>query len=57
MWYIETGESNVEKIKCPECDCIQDAIVEHTLPFATYVHHCENCGHIIMESEWIKINQ
>lgn len=43
------------RIKCPECGTIQDAIVEHTFPFSTYVHHCENCGYVIMESEWEEI--
>lgn len=39
-------------IKCPACDTVQAAIVEHTIPFGTYIHHCEKCKYIIMESEW-----
>ena len=39
-------------IKCPACDAVQGAIVEHTVPFGTYIHHCENCKYIIMESEF-----
>jgi len=45
-------EFHVEKIVCPECDWIQEAKVEHTIPWHTYVHTCEKCKHIIMESEW-----
>jgi hypothetical protein len=48
-----------ERIVCPNCDSIEDAIVEaHQgiaethLPFEVYVHHCINCGYIILESEW-----
>jgi len=40
------------KIVCPECDSVQDAIVEGAWPWPIYVHHCTNCKHIIMESEW-----
>lgn len=41
-------------IKCPACDTVQAAIVEHTVPFGTFIHNCENqkCQYIIMESEW-----
>ena len=46
-----------EKIKCPECNTIQNAEVELTIPFATYIHECEKCGYIIMESEWIKVEE
>lgn len=45
------------RIKCPECGTIQDAIIEHTLPFSTYVHFCEKCGYVIMESEWEEIKE
>ncbi len=44
-------ESHTETIKCPECGKIQDAVVEHTWPWYSYIHNCE-CGHTIMESEW-----
>jgi len=47
---------HIEKIKCPECLTVQNAKVEHTRPFYTYVHHCEKCGLIIMESEWKEVN-
>ena len=43
------------RIKCPECGKIQDAIVEHTIPFNTYIHLCEKCGYVIMEDEWEEI--
>lgn len=39
-------------IKCPACYTVQSAIVEHTIPFGTYIHHCVNCDYTIMESEW-----
>jgi acetone carboxylase gamma subunit len=41
-----------ETIKCPECNTIQQARVEHTIPWYTYIHECTNCGYMIMESEW-----
>lgn len=41
-----------EKIVCPECGQIQYAKVEDTIPFPTYIHECEKCEYIIMESEW-----
>ena len=41
-----------EKIVCPECGYIQYAKVEDTIPFPTYIHECEECKYIIMESEW-----
>lgn len=48
-------ESHKETIECPECKCVQQAIVEHTVPFASYVHICDNCKYIIMESEWKRV--
>ena len=44
--------THTEKIKCPDCGTIQDAIVEHTIPFHTYLHNCEKCNLTIMESDW-----
>jgi len=44
--------THTEKIKCPDCGTIQDAIVEHTIPFHTYLHVCEKCSFTIMESDW-----
>jgi hypothetical protein len=41
-----------EMIICPQCDSNQDAWVEHTEPFYSYVHWCGECGYCIMESEW-----
>lgn len=48
-------ESHAEKIICPECKSIQDAIVEHTPLWNMYVHECTECGYIIMESEWERV--
>ena len=44
-----------EVIECPECKTVQWAEVEHTEPFYSYVHECDNCKLVIMESEWKKI--
>lgn len=43
---------HTEQIECPECNTIQWAKVEHTIPFWTKIHDCINCGFKIMESEW-----
>ena len=45
-------ESHEEQIKCPECGQIQTAVVLHTFPWWSYIHECEKCKYIIMESEW-----
>jgi len=45
-------EKHTEKIKCPDCGTIQDATVEHTVPFFTYLHICTKCDFTIMESDW-----
>jgi Zn ribbon nucleic-acid-binding protein len=45
-------KSHVETIQCPECKTIQDALVLHTMPLATYIHDCVKCEYTIMESEW-----
>lgn len=51
-----------EVIRCPECDSIQSAEVHvptdenDLMPFAAYVHHCEACGYVILESEWEVVN-
>jgi hypothetical protein len=42
-------------IECPECETIQAAIVEHTIPFGTYIHRCKKCNYTIMESEWKEV--
>lgn len=44
-----------EKIKCPECGTIQEAEVEQSIPWWIYIHECEKCKYIIMESEWIRV--
>lgn len=41
-----------ELINCPACACVQQAMVEHMIPFASYVHECTECGYIITESDW-----
>jgi len=42
---------HLEEIICPNCKKEQQAEVQHTHPFWTYIHNCE-CGYTIMESEW-----
>lgn len=44
-----------ELIYCPDCDSIQEATVQHTVPFWTYFHICTNCQYAIMESEWNRV--
>lgn len=43
-----------ELIVCPSCDAQQMATVtKHAShPWPSYVHTCEACGYVIMESEW-----
>ena len=48
-------EYHLDIIKCPSCDYLQIGKVEHTIPFASYVHECNNCHYIIMESEWDRV--
>lgn len=46
------------KIECPECGSIEIAVEDHTTePFSTYLHSCNKCGHVIMESEWNRITE
>lgn len=42
---------HTDRIRCPECGAEQEAIVEHTWPWWSFVHLCK-CGYIITESEW-----
>ena len=51
-WYEIMKKKYKEKIICPECGQIQYAKVEDTIPFPTYIHKCEKCEYIILESEW-----
>jgi uncharacterized protein (DUF2225 family) len=48
---------HTETIRCPDCGLIQDAIVEHTIPFYSYVHTCTFCGYTVMESDWEKVQE
>lgn len=50
-------ESHTEIIECPLCMKQQEATVNHTTPFYSYVHECEKCQYVIMESEWNKIEK
>lgn len=40
-------------IECPECGSHEIAIEDYTtVPYPTYLHSCNKCGYVIMESEW-----
>ncbi len=58
-WRLEQFKAEQKQsavmIKCPSCDYVQAAIIEHSVPFNTYIHHCEKCEYIIMESEWDEV--
>ena len=41
-----------ELIQCPRCNRMQGATIQQTAPFPTFIHHCFQCGYIIMESDW-----
>jgi hypothetical protein len=44
---------NEVKIECPECGSIEIAIEDYTTaPFPSFLHRCNKCGYVIMESEW-----
>jgi uncharacterized Zn finger protein len=47
-------EVKIVRIVCPQCGTAQTAKIEleYWMPWASYVHTCEKCGHIITESEW-----
>jgi hypothetical protein len=55
--HLDQFERHQEVIECPSCFHQQQAEVIHSVPFATYIHHCVKCKYIIMESEWSKIEQ
>lgn len=48
-------DSHEEVICCPECGTVQVANVLHSVPFATYIHHCIHCEYVIMESDWDRV--
>jgi RNA polymerase subunit RPABC4/transcription elongation factor Spt4 len=49
---VALGLLQEQKIICPECQTVQTATVELTDPFPIFIHKCEKCKYIIMESEW-----
>lgn len=46
------------RVKCPQCGQKQKAEVtrQEGDPFPIYFHECENCGYVIMESEWEEVH-
>lgn len=56
--YLPQNEQfHTERIICPECGSNLIAKVFHTLPFYIYVHECEKCSYVIMESEWETVSE
>lgn len=51
-------KKETEKIACPNCDAVQlaEVVLYEGSPFWAYVHHCETCRYIILESEWEKVD-
>ncbi len=46
------------KIECPECGSIEIAVEDYTTaPFPTYLHRCNKCEHVIIESEWKEVKR
>ena len=46
------------KIECPECGSIEIAVEDYTtVPWHTYIHRCNKCDYVIMESEWNVIKE
>lgn len=48
---------HLEKIICPKCKSVEEAAVQHTNPFWSYVHECSKCEYMITESEWEEENK
>lgn len=46
-----------EHIWCPNCHKLCEAVIQLTIPFATYIHDCEHCGRTIMESDWDPVGE
>jgi hypothetical protein len=46
---------HAERIRCPKCGTVQDAVVAHTRPFWSFAHDCSVCGYHIGESEWERV--
>lgn len=54
--YFSDG-SHKELITCPNCEHVQEAKVDHTSIWNIYVHDCDKCKYLIMESEWNPISK
>lgn len=44
--------TQTDYIVCPECGKTCKATVQYGPMFPIFIHDCEHCGYIIMESEW-----
>lgn len=47
------------RIRCPQCNLVQDAKVEYYRgdPWPIFVHNCTQCKYVIMESEWEEVTE
>lgn len=48
-----------QTIRCPNCDHIQfaEVITDDIYPWNIYIHECEQCEYLIMESEWEVVDE
>lgn len=48
-----------QRIRCPKCDSVEEAVVEHHEgePWPRFAHKCGVCGYTIMESEWDRVDE
>ena len=48
-----------DRIECPRCRILNEAVVtqDDGDPWPSFVHTCERCGYIIMESEWQEVEE
>lgn len=43
------------KIRCPNCQTIEEAEIKESIPFNIYIHNCSKCDFTIMESDWEEV--
>jgi len=52
---LKIMDEYIVTIICPECGKVQDAKVIVDVPFNIYIHTCNECGYLILESEWNRV--
>ncbi len=52
-------EREIKIIQCPECGKVQKAVVSFAplIGWGDYIHECESCAFLIMESEWEEVKE